>query len=63
MQCTPKVVNVGLCAEHPSAVVCPRRFGRAERRRWPRATSAWGSALGEDDPDKVLPFYSNDAVL
>src|SRR6476469_2924807 len=27
------------------------------------ATLAWGSALGEDDPEKVLPFYSDDAVL
>ena len=27
------------------------------------ATSAWASALGEDDPDKVLPHYSEDAVL
>jgi uncharacterized protein (TIGR02246 family) len=27
------------------------------------ATLAWGQALGEDDPDKVLPFYSPDAVL
>lgn len=27
------------------------------------ATSAWGQALGEDDPEKVLPFYSQDAVL
>ena len=27
------------------------------------ATLAWGQALGEDDPDKVLPFYSDDAVL
>lgn len=27
------------------------------------ATSAWGRALGQDDPDKVLPFYSDDAVL
>jgi uncharacterized protein (TIGR02246 family) len=27
------------------------------------ATSAWGQALGQDDPDKVLPFYSDDAVL
>jgi uncharacterized protein (TIGR02246 family) len=26
-------------------------------------TSAWARALGEDDPDKVLPFYANDAVL
>jgi uncharacterized protein (TIGR02246 family) len=27
------------------------------------ATAAWAQALGEDDPEKVLPFYSNDAVL
>lgn len=27
------------------------------------AGSAWGKALGEGDPDKVLPFYANDAVL
>jgi uncharacterized protein (TIGR02246 family) len=26
-------------------------------------TSAWGQALGENDPDKVLPFYSDEAVL
>ena len=27
------------------------------------AASAWSRALGEDDPDKVLPLYSDDAVL
>jgi uncharacterized protein (TIGR02246 family) len=27
------------------------------------ATMAWGRALGADDPDKVLPLYSDDAVL
>jgi uncharacterized protein (TIGR02246 family) len=27
------------------------------------AASAWARALGEDDPDKVLPLYSDDAVL
>lgn len=27
------------------------------------ATDAWASALGEDNPDKVLPLYSDDAVL
>ena len=26
-------------------------------------TLAWGQALGEDDPEKVLPFYTDDAVL
>jgi uncharacterized protein (TIGR02246 family) len=27
------------------------------------ATMAWGQALGEVDPEKVLPLYSDDAVL
>jgi uncharacterized protein (TIGR02246 family) len=27
------------------------------------AGSAWEKALGEDDPDKVLPLYADDAVL
>jgi len=27
------------------------------------ATTAWAQALGQDDPEKVLPFYSSDAVL
>lgn len=26
-------------------------------------TLAWGQALGQDDPEKVLPFYADDAVL
>jgi uncharacterized protein (TIGR02246 family) len=26
-------------------------------------TSEWGRALGEDDPDKVLQLYADDAVL
>jgi uncharacterized protein (TIGR02246 family) len=27
------------------------------------AASIWAQALGEDDPDKVLPLYADDAVL
>jgi len=27
------------------------------------AAASWATALGTDDPDKVLPFYSEDAVL
>ena len=27
------------------------------------AASSWARALGEDEPDKVLPLYANDAVL
>jgi uncharacterized protein (TIGR02246 family) len=27
------------------------------------ATARWGQAIAENDPDKVLPFYAEDAVL
>ena len=27
------------------------------------AAASWGHGLDENDPDKVLPFYANDAVL
>jgi uncharacterized protein (TIGR02246 family) len=27
------------------------------------AVSSWARALGENDPERVLPFYANDAVL
>jgi uncharacterized protein (TIGR02246 family) len=27
------------------------------------AAASWATALGTDDPEKVLPFYSEDAVL
>jgi uncharacterized protein (TIGR02246 family) len=27
------------------------------------SSSRWAQALGEDDPDKVLPLYTDDAVL
>jgi uncharacterized protein (TIGR02246 family) len=27
------------------------------------ASQSWAQALGEDNPEKVLPFYSGDAVL
>ena len=27
------------------------------------ATTRWAQALGEDDPEKVLPLYADDAVL
>ena len=62
MQCTPKVVSVGLALS--TLLLSFARVALAEpKEEVAAATSAWGSALGEDDPDKVLPFYSNDAVL
>ena len=38
------------------ALAVPKRTCR-------RSTSEWGQALGEDDPDKVLPLYADDADL
>jgi hypothetical protein len=38
-----------------------RRFSRKEDIS--AVTSEWGRALAEDNPEKVLPFYADDAVL
>ena len=41
---------------HPDC--CSRAQGRSRG-----GNRSWAQALGEDDPEKVLPFYSSDAVL
>ncbi len=62
MESSPKVVSTGfalsivLLSFIPIASAGPKEDVAA-------ATLAWGRALGEDNPDKVLPLYSNDAVL
>ena len=62
MRSTPKVASAALAlylvllSFGSSALVEPKAEVAA-------ATLAWGQALGEDDPEKVLPFYSDDAVL
>ncbi|WGD54919.1 SgcJ/EcaC family oxidoreductase [Bradyrhizobium sp. CB1650] len=62
MESSPKVVSTGLAliivllSFVPVASAEPKEDVAA-------ATAAWGRALGEDDPEKVLPFYSDDAVL
>jgi uncharacterized protein (TIGR02246 family) len=62
MRSSPKLASVALAASvvflafHSSALVTPKEEVGT-------STLAWGQALGEDDPDKVLPFYSDDAVL
>ena len=62
MESSPKVVSTGfalsivLLSFVPIASAGPKEDVAA-------ATLAWGRALGEDNPDKVLPLYSNDAVL
>ena len=62
MQSSPRVTSTALAlcmvllSFGASALVEPKAEVAA-------ATLAWGQALGEDDPEKVLPFYSDDAVL
>jgi len=62
MQASPKVVTAALALSIvllsfvSNALVGPKE-------EVAEATLAWGRALGEDDPDKVLAFYSDDAVL
>ena len=49
-------VTVSFLAVTPIAAAEPKEEVEA-------AAAAWAQALGEDDPDKVLPLYSQDAVL
>ena len=49
-------VTVTLLSVTPIAAAEPKEEVEA-------AAAAWAQALGEDDPDKVLPLYANDAVL
>jgi uncharacterized protein (TIGR02246 family) len=62
MQSSPKVVSAALALS-----IVLLSFGSlalvAPKDEVAEATLAWGLALGEDDPNKVLPFYSDDAVL
>jgi len=50
------VVSVALAIVNPVASAGPKEDVAA-------ATEKWAQALGQDDPDKVLPLYSDDAVL
>jgi hypothetical protein len=62
MRASPKIVSVGLALAltvfsfSPTTAAEPKDEVAA-------ATTAWAQALGEDDPEKVLPLYSSDAVL
>jgi uncharacterized protein (TIGR02246 family) len=62
MQCSRKIVIAGLAlgivllSFAPIASAGPKEDVAA-------STLAWAQALGENNPDKVLPLYSDDAVL
>ena len=50
------------CPVHGVVIVWLQRFGRAESGCG-GGDLGMGQAIGESDPEKVLPFYSDDAVL
>jgi uncharacterized protein (TIGR02246 family) len=50
------ILNIAFLLAVPHASAEPKEDVAA-------ATKKWAQALGEDDPDKVLAFYSDDAVL
>jgi uncharacterized protein (TIGR02246 family) len=54
--CPGFVLVIALLSLVPAASAEPKEEVAA-------ATATWAQALGEDDPDKVLPLYSDDAVL
>jgi uncharacterized protein (TIGR02246 family) len=53
---TVLALGIMLFAFASNALVSPRE-------EVAEATQAWARALGDDDPDKVLPLYADDAVL
>lgn len=62
MRTSPKVASAVLAL----SIVLLSFTGRAlagPKEEVAEATLAWGQALGQDDPDKVSPFYADDAVL
>ena len=62
MRSAPIVVSAGLGLSIVLLSFTPISWAEP-REDVAAATLAWGQALGEDDPDKALPFYSDDAVL
>src|SRR5215470_7057809 len=62
MQASQKVMSTTLALSVVVLSFAPNALA-GPKEEVAEATLAWGKALGEDDPEKVLPFYSGDAVL
>ena len=62
MESSPKVVSTGFALSIVLLSFVPIASA-GTKEDVAAATLAWGRALGEDNPDKVLPLYSDDAVL
>jgi len=61
MRSSPKLASAALAMSIVFLPIASSAF--AGPKEAAAATLAWGQALGEDDPEKVLPFYADDAVL
>ena len=62
MQASQKVMSTTLALSVVLLSFAPNALA-GPKEEVAEVTLAWGKALGEDDPEKVLPFYSGDAVL
>jgi uncharacterized protein (TIGR02246 family) len=62
MQSSPNLVSAGL-ALGIASVLFAAVASAGPKEDVAAAASTWAAALGEDNPDKVLPLYSEDAVL
>src|SRR5215475_10135810 len=62
MRTSSKFVTTGFALTVVLACIIPAAWA-GPKEDVASAASRWAQALGMDDPDKVLPFYSEDAVL
>lgn len=62
MRTSSKFVTAGFALTVVLASIIPAAWA-GPKEDVASAASRWAQALGEDDPDKILPFYSEDAVL
>src|ERR1700726_2030848 len=63
MRSSLKVASTGLALSIVLLSFAPLASAGPKEEEVAAAASTWARALGEDDPDKVLPLYSDDAVL
>src|SRR5437016_14118818 len=63
MRCSLKAVSTGFALSVVLLSLAPVAASAGPKDDVMAATLSWARALGEDEPDKVLPLYSDDAVL
>src|SRR5437588_312868 len=63
MQPTLQAASAGFVLTFALLSLAPVASAGPKEEEVAAAASTWARALGEDDPDKVLPLYANDAVL